>query len=77
MSETVFERGPLVSLENSVGFLTTVLIILLNLLTELNNFTSLNVFFKGGQRPPPPGRFNPPIASMAVCEVSEVHANVL
>ena len=53
MSETVFERGPLVSLENSVGFLTTVLIILLNLSTELNNFTSLNVFFKGGQGPPP------------------------
>ena len=30
---SVFERGPLVSLENPVGFLTTVLIILLISLT--------------------------------------------
>ena len=49
------------SLNNPAGIFT--------LLTELNNFTSLNVFFQRGAKPPPPGRFNPPIASMAVCEV--------
>ena len=32
-NETVFERRPLVSLKNSVGFLTAVLIILLTVLT--------------------------------------------
>ena len=41
------------------------------ILTELNIFTFLNVFFQMGPSPPPPGRFNPPIASMAVCEVSD------
>ena len=40
-------------------------------LTELNHFTPPKcVFFKGGNAPPP-GRFNPPIAFMAVCDVSE------
>ena len=41
-------------------------------LTELDHFTSLNVFFQRGRDgPPPSGRLNPPIASMAVCEVSD------
>ena len=40
-----------------------------NFLTELNHFTSLIVFSSKGATPPQPGRFNPPIASMAVCEV--------